>query len=156
MQPSDLKSLIAGQLLRRDSVGFARKPSVETATRRNQGPFICRDRIQHGGDIGLPSVSVTELPHGFGVGTQFAHGLVHARRHDRWVAKSMLGSFFERAEIPFPVQAKVQTYIEDRGSIERHRFTLGRCREHWRLRHWLLYRGTMNNCVCYRETDAGH
>src|SRR6185503_5073459 len=70
--------LIAGQLQRSDRIGFARKPSVETTTRRNEGSFICRDSIQHGSGIGLTSVSVTELPHGLRVGPQFADGLLHA------------------------------------------------------------------------------
>ena len=45
------EDLISGQLLRRDRVGFARKPSVEAAARRNQRPLVCRDRIQERSDV---------------------------------------------------------------------------------------------------------
>jgi hypothetical protein len=57
-----LEQLIAGQLLRCDRAGFTRKPAVEPAARRNERALVGRDRIQEGGDVGLPSVRVTELP----------------------------------------------------------------------------------------------
>ena len=47
-----LEQLIAGQLLRRDRGGFARKPAVEPAARRDQGALVGRDRIQEGRDVG--------------------------------------------------------------------------------------------------------
>ena len=62
----------------------------------------------------------------FRVGAQLAHGFFRTRRHGRWIAQRLLGLAFERAEIPFPVQAKVQASIEDRRRIERERPPLGR------------------------------
>src|SRR5882724_7962979 len=53
-----LEQLIAGQLLRCDRAGFARKPAVEPTPRRDEGALVGRDRIQEGGDVGLPSVRV--------------------------------------------------------------------------------------------------
>jgi hypothetical protein len=74
--------------------------------------------MQYGSRVGPPPVSLAELAHEFWIGTQFARDLTRARRHDRGIAKSMLGSFFQRTEIPFPVQAKIQTHIEDGGRVK--------------------------------------
>ena len=86
-----LEQLIAGQLLRRDRGGVARKPAVEPAARRDQRALVGRDRIQEGGDVGLPPVRVAELPHRFGVGAQLADDLVRTRRHNRGIAKRLFG-----------------------------------------------------------------
>lgn len=72
------ENLVAGQLVRRQGVGFPGKPSVEAAVRRNQRPLVCRDRIQHSCEVRLPSVGVVKLPHDFGVSTQFAEDFVNA------------------------------------------------------------------------------
>ena len=121
-----LEQLIAGELRRRDRVGVARKPAVESAARREERALVGRDRIQQGGSVGRPAIRVPELPHRFGVGAQLASDLVRARRHDRWIAKRLLGLLFERAESACPVQAKAQGYIEDRQRIGRERPPLGR------------------------------
>ena len=107
-----LENLIAVQLVRRYRVGFTHKPSIEAAARRNQRAFECRDRIQHRRNIRLPSISVAELADHFWICAQFADDLVNARSHDSRIAKALVYAFFERAEIPFPIQAKVQADIE--------------------------------------------
>ena len=66
------ENLITGQLLRRDRVGFALKPAVEAAARRNQRSFECDDRIQDSCGVRLAPVSVAKLRRRFGVGTQLA------------------------------------------------------------------------------------
>ena len=90
-----LEQLIAGQLLRRDRGGFTRKPAVEAAARRDQGALVGRNRIQEGGDVGLPPVCVAELPHRFRVGAKLAHNFVRTRCHNRGIAKRLLGMVFE-------------------------------------------------------------
>src|SRR5262249_37912554 len=108
-----LEQLIAGQLLRRDRAAFARKPAVEPAARRDQGALVGRNRIQESGDVGPFPVRLAELPHYLEVGAQLADDFIRARRHNRGIAKRLLGMVFERAEIPFPVQTKIQACIED-------------------------------------------
>ena len=120
------ENLITGQLVRRHRVGFPGKPPVEAAVRRDQRLFVCRDRIQHRRDVRLPSVGVAKLPDDFGVSAQLSDGFVNARRHNRRIAKTALYSFFQRPEIALPIQAEVQTHIEDRRRIERDRLAFTR------------------------------
>ena len=120
------EQLIAGQLLRRDRGGVAREPAVEPATRRDQGALVGRNRIQEGSDVGLPPVRIAEMPYRFGVGAQLAHDFIRTRRHNLGIAKRLLGMIFERAEIPFPVQAKIQACTEYRRGVERERPPIGR------------------------------
>src|SRR5581483_6667037 len=115
-----LENLITGQLFRRDRVGLAYQPSVEAAARCDERSLVCRDRIQYGGIVGLVFIGFAELFCHLGVGAQLIHGLFEARRHDRWIAEAALDSLLQRSDIPFPIQAKVQTCIEDRRRVERH------------------------------------
>jgi hypothetical protein len=64
-----LEKLVAGKLFRRDRAGIAHKPAVESGARRDERPFVGRDRIQESGDIGLVPVGVAELPHRLAVST---------------------------------------------------------------------------------------
>ena len=98
-----LEQLITGKLLWRYHVGVTRQPAVETAARCDERALVERDRVQKGGNIGLPPVRVAELPHRFGVRAQLANDFVRARRHDPRIAEGTLGLAFERTEIPCPV-----------------------------------------------------
>ena len=73
----------------------------------------------------LPYASA-ELLYRFGVGAQFAYDFVRTRRHNHGIAKNPFGLLFERADIPFPVQAKAQSCVEDSQRIERNRPPLWR------------------------------
>src|SRR5262249_22459931 len=97
------EQLIPGKLLWRYHVSVARQPAVETAARRDERALVDRDRVQKGGNVGLPPVGVAELPHGFGVRAQLANDFVRTRRHNPRIAEGTLGLAFERAEIPCPV-----------------------------------------------------
>ena len=89
-----LEQLIAGQLLRRDRGGFARKPAVEPAARCDQGALVGRNHIQEDSDVGLPPVRAVELPYRFGVGAQLAHDFVRTRGHNLGITKRPLGMVF--------------------------------------------------------------
>ena len=120
------ENLIAGQLLRRDRVGFARKPAVEAAARRNQRAFVCRDRIQHGSDVGLPARRRRGI--GCTISGSARSLLTTSSALDAMIAglrRLFSTPSSSERNIPFPIQAKVQTYIEDRRRIERYRLTPG-------------------------------
>src|SRR5262245_35227347 len=116
--------LIARQLHRGNRIGFASKPSVEAATRRNEGSFVCRDGIQQRSCIGLPPISIEELADSFGILPQFADG--HFRAGCHGLAETTLSSLLERSDVSFPVQPKVQAHVKNRRRIERQRPTLCR------------------------------
>src|ERR1700730_8991805 len=73
-----LEKLIAGQLFWRNRAGFTCQPSVEAAARGDEGPLVCRDRIQDSGGVRLLSVGLAELLYHFGVGTQLTRDFVKA------------------------------------------------------------------------------